>query len=319
MTENSERENTTSKDRHSDHQVLYHLVYVTGWCVITAAIDFAFLWPESHLLALVALMASLSLPITYEFTVWGMPVGWTGVTVATLFASILPIYDWLGPIRVPDVEVQGWLQPGDDPTPRTGCDPVSAVGSNEDPYWSPIGGFFRFRLGERPIQPPPKGATIVALGNNGVIITKAEMVPVIQIGECSLLSLQKTSRGLLVDANVYGESGKLIATIHDNAISGIEGKNSHVTREGDLSTLIVKEGANERLWVRFSNPYAIRVRGSFICPKSSVNIIFVRDDTVQTYPAPDPRLFPTVIANSCATDASMGFLPPPQAKISAPP
>ena len=33
---------------HGKHQQLYHLVYVVGFCVVFTAVDFVFLWPETH-------------------------------------------------------------------------------------------------------------------------------------------------------------------------------------------------------------------------------------------------------------------------------
>ena len=62
----SEERHHSANDNQDNHQGLYHLVYVLGFCVASAIVDFAFLWPENHFAALLALAALLSLPLVYE-------------------------------------------------------------------------------------------------------------------------------------------------------------------------------------------------------------------------------------------------------------
>ena len=118
--------------------------------------------------------------------------------------------------------------------------------------------------GERPKEPPPKGAVVVALGSNGIIVTKDEKVPIIKLDECVLLAIQRTPSGLLVDASVYDVDGKVLARIDNNAFQGLEGENSQTRREGDLSTLIVRHQQAERLWVHYANKAAIQIPGAYL-------------------------------------------------------
>ena len=75
---------------------------------------------------------------------------------------------------------------------------------------------------QRPKEARLKDAILVTLGSNGIIVTKTEKVAVVQIADCNLLSIQKTSNGLLVNASVFDLQGKLEAFIRDNAFTAIE-------------------------------------------------------------------------------------------------
>lgn len=56
MTEEDRASDGDGDGNHkSNDEKLYHWVYVAGWCIISAIVDFAFLWPETHLWALIAL------------------------------------------------------------------------------------------------------------------------------------------------------------------------------------------------------------------------------------------------------------------------
>jgi hypothetical protein len=80
MTEDSSTDNGPGTDEgHDKHKSLYHWVYVAGWCILSAIINFRFLWPESHFFSLLVLATLLSLPLIYELTVLGLPsIGTTG-------------------------------------------------------------------------------------------------------------------------------------------------------------------------------------------------------------------------------------------------
>jgi hypothetical protein len=293
--------------KKAEHSDLYHYVYSFGGSVLVGIVDFIFIWPESRLLALLAAAAWFSLLAVFELR--NFHKEWSVTVPVFLFVGAL-IANFLIPVQVPETTVTGTLQFADDPTPQTGCDPATGDDAEDQPYWSPFGGFIRFNI-QRPKEPPPKGAILVALGSNGVIVTKSEKVPIVKIGECTLLSIQRIQNSLLIDANVYNLKGELHAHVNDNAFTGIEDADSQITQEGDLSTLVVREGRNERLWVRFANSNAVQVRGIFFCPHTSTNVIVIGNDAMRAIP--DPRVnspLSTVSANTCVTDKPIGYGPP---------
>jgi hypothetical protein len=304
----------TDEKQGEHHDPRYHLVYAFGYAVLSLFVDFTFIWPESHLGALLFLAASFSLLAIYELREFPRHV--TTTVIVFLFVSV-PIVDFvIGVLNPPpETTVTGSLSPAGDPTPPTGCDPVTDANAKDQPYWSPFGGIFRMQM-ERPKNPPPKDAIVVALGGNGVIVTKNEKVPIVQIGECKLLSVQKTGDSLLIDAKVFDLKGQLRASIDNNAFRGLEDTGSTITQAGDLSTLIVREGNFERLWVRFLNRNAVQVRGVFFCPHTSSNVIVVRDDGVRMIPAARfaNTPFTTITHNACTTDSPLGYMPPSPAQ-----
>lgn len=217
MPEQGSTEGSGAPDSHyGQDQKLYHWVYVAGITILTGVVDFAFLWPEWHLGALLVFATWLSLVAIYEFR--NSTRGLAVTVPVLLFVGALIVnflVDALTPI--PERIVTGTLQAANDPRPLTGCDPASPG----DSYWSPFGGFLRFET-TKPKEAPPNDAIVVALGNNGIIVTKSESVPIIQVGECTLLSIQKTPNGLLVNASVFDLQGKLRAFLRDNSFTAIE-------------------------------------------------------------------------------------------------
>lgn len=244
---------------HKKHEKLYHWVYVFGVSIVFVLIDFVFLWPENHFFALMALAAIASLTAIYELTVLGFSALWvTGVVVA-LFAVTGGIYFAVGP-NLPEESVRsGWLVPANDPTPITGCNPAAKG--------APILQFGPLGMGaiKKPTIVIPKDAAIVDVGSNGVILTKSDKAePLIRVGECTLLSMQKTEDGILINSSVYDCSNKLIGNIKNNNFEGFENTHSHIEQGGNLSTLVIRDDSREQLWVRFLNPRAFQIRGKFI-------------------------------------------------------
>lgn len=70
-------------------QRLYHLVYTLGISAVFGLVDVLFLWPESHLKALLAGAAVLSLIATYELKSRGAP--WRLVAAVAAFLFVLAI------------------------------------------------------------------------------------------------------------------------------------------------------------------------------------------------------------------------------------
>jgi hypothetical protein len=261
-------------------------------------------WPIAHFWALFAGVAGF---VALLFMDGGLTGSQISIYTVIAIAGCVMIYFVAPPANKTETTVSGSLEPADDPTPRTGCDPSD--NPTDQGYWGVVGGFIHFPIA-RPKNPPPQNATIVALATDGIIVTKNEKVPVLEIPRCTLLSIENAPNGLLIDAKVYDTSGKLIASVADNNFTAVEGANSHVTREGDLSTLIIRDATfGERLWVHFANRHAVEVRGIFMCPREMANVIVVTKDIFRDYPTA-AMIMNNVLVNACTVDAPMGYWAP---------
>jgi hypothetical protein len=129
--QNIAKYNHGKKAEHSD---LYHYVYSFGGSVLVGIVDFIFIWPESHLLALLAAAAWFSLLAVFELR--NFRKEWSVTVPVFLFVGAL-IANFLIPVQVPETTVTGTLQFADDRTPETGCDPATSDNAKDQPYWSP--------------------------------------------------------------------------------------------------------------------------------------------------------------------------------------
>lgn len=94
-----------------DHKNLYHLVYSLGMSAVLGAVDFRFLWPETHLWALLAAAALLSLIAIFELTIRGVSRRLVAGLVVFFFALAIVGRWWLGSVKTA-------LKPLIDVTPR---------------------------------------------------------------------------------------------------------------------------------------------------------------------------------------------------------
>lgn len=139
---------------------------------------------------------------------------------------------------VPETEVVGTLQPGAAPDPPNKC---------------------------------PKGSTPdswkILIGNNAIQLAKSTKLPVLMIGSCKVLTIEKSDKGLSIDTDLFDTNGKLIATIKNNEFHALSGARASVERDHDLSKVIIKNGeGQEILNVHYINKSTVRVRGVFGCP-----------------------------------------------------
>ena len=226
-------------DGHRNHQKLYHWVYVAGWCILSAAIDFGFFWPESHGWALLALAALLSLPVIYELTVLGFRPFQVAAAVGALFALAGIAYLYIGPIPPP--KYVGWLQPANEPTPPNPCDNMPQ----------------QYRLPDM---------LLLLVGKSGFTSSPTAFVsgwpasgwPAVQIGNCEPISIKTGPNGIMITARFYDRNGNDVGSIKDNGYE-ISGENIVVDRSGDLSTLVVHgKNRDELLYARYINQSTIR-------------------------------------------------------------
>jgi hypothetical protein len=192
---------------------------------------------------------------------------WT-IWTASLAIIAGAIYWFVGPIVIPDVEVIGSLQPGNSPTPPNVCGP----------------------------GPFPDNAIAVLIGDNALVHLGAGKFRALAIGECDAISMEQTSAGVRVYADLYDANGKLVARIANGEIHTMTGENVRQERNGDLSVLIIKDRhGSELLNIRYLNPKTIQVRGIFGCPGHPP--VIVRDQQ------PVPGLF---IRGSCVVNMVPG-------------
>jgi len=239
-----------AKRDHGEHSYLFHFVYVLGYSVLSLAADFTFIWPESHLNGLLFLAAAFSLLSVYEFR--NSKKGWRIGIPIFLFVFAF-IANWIiGPIQVPEVEVIGSLQPGNDPTPPIPCNPR-----------------------------PPDTALKIFIGKNVAFQRDATIKKLIaiRVGSCPVATMEQTAAGIAVTASMYNSSGKLIVRIADGVMHIMTNGITRATRNGDLSTLIVTDDSrNELLYIRYLNPTTLRIKGTFGCPGHA--LVQITDDKV---------------------------------------
>jgi hypothetical protein len=104
-----------SRNNHNQHDARYHLVYAFGYAALSLAVDFIFIWPESHLFALLFLAAAFSLLALYELR--NIPSDWSIIVPGILFMAALTAYVIVGPVPPTETETHGWLTPAKEPLP----------------------------------------------------------------------------------------------------------------------------------------------------------------------------------------------------------
>lgn len=261
--ERGKKDGNASYGDHDQHKTLYHWVYVAGFCLLTAIVDFAFLWPENHLWALLALAAAVSLVAIYEMTVRGFGPCTVAATVMCLFAATILAFWVVGPIPAPaifptpvqrtfegqpripleDTEVHGALKSANEPIPPNGCDDAPNVAPD---------------------------AVKVLIGDNAVVQNGHGKFTAIRVRSCDAVIVDKRPEGVFVDASLYGKEGEPIATISNNQITALNGEHYVARQSYDESAVTVKDSAGRELfYVRFLNPTTIRIRGYFGCHGSA--------------------------------------------------
>lgn len=234
-------ENPGKPDQNSHGRSIAYRVAEFGLYAIFVSGDIFEWWKDHRIVALVIAVAALGFLLVID-------KGFSARTIARTLvgASLMAIaaYFFVPITGSPEVEVIGYLQPRNDPTPPNGCDGAKL----------------------------PANALKILIGTSGYVALPGQnKVTAIQIGKapnsCDVLTLESTPRGVEVGATLYDEHENLIARIADNEFHALNGSHSHIERQHDLGTLIVKDGSgNELLYIRFLNPTTIRARGTFGCP-----------------------------------------------------
>ena len=241
-----ERSRSSDENKTADSDLnptkLYHLVYAFGITVVFGFADFAFLWPESHLGALLFLAAVLSLVAVYEMlAVYRVAKTKTIAVVFVIFAACTVTYMAIGPALPIETETHGWLLPSGKPTPSNGCDSVSFNREN---------------------------AISFITGGGALVSSATTKTDILTIDGVPALSFERDGDKLSFDSDLFNEAGNLVARIIHNEFHLVAAEMSYQERSDDRSTLIVhdKQG-NELLYIAYINPRAVVIRGIFRGPR----------------------------------------------------
>jgi hypothetical protein len=190
-------------------------------------------------------------------------------SLLVLFAGgiIWHLYPTEEPIPVAGEEVYGELKPADDPTPSNACDQLNdrllAMGK-------------KFNV---PDMPKISSADLfkVIIGDNAIGTSAFGKYPVLTVGTCNAISLERTENGLLFNAILRDDDDNEVIQIENNRIKALKGGNYSARQSIDRATITVSNKSGKVLfYVRFLNPMAVRLRGFFGC--GSGNTISVEDD-----------------------------------------
>ena len=126
-----------------------------------------------------------------------------------------------------------------------------------------------------PDTPPtvriPQDALRMYLGDACAYTTQASIV-ILRIAGKDLLAMKRSKAGLLINAKIFSQDGRIIADIEDNEFS-VNPNNYFKIKRPDTSSLVVyDQNDNEALNVRYGSKSMLRVLGRFYSPRGLVQI-----------------------------------------------
>jgi hypothetical protein len=179
---------------------------------------------------------------------WLIAGGAVGAAAITALVGPMVAALFAGPPALPEeTEIHGWLMPGKEATPPNQCTSTS-----------------------RPTNAPPlpKNATLFVFGRNGAWTTANGKSTLLQVGNCTLMSVERDGERLAFNADIFDSSNEheLIARIEKNEFHLIPGKYSYQKRSPDRSALTVfdRQG-NKLLFIHYVNKSVVLVNGTFAC------------------------------------------------------
>ncbi|MDT5140663.1 MAG: hypothetical protein QOD58_4925 [Mycobacterium sp.] len=219
------------------------------------SIDVHDIWPWSRGVAvIVGILATIALLYLEAFATGAIGFLAFSICSAVIVLAGLVVYRAVPEHKIPEIEVIATLQPGNEKAPPNPCDAM--IDPNDQ-------SFLKILVGSNAYFGREK-ATAIKIGASGP-------------NSCDVLTMERTPTGVKVGADLYDADGKLITRIRDKEIHAISGPNSSIERNGDLSTLIVKDGSGaEILFLKYLNQTTIRLRGVFGCPGHAT--ITIKDD-----------------------------------------
>lgn len=225
---------------------------------IYLAVDAFDIWPRSHLGCLVIAVLGLIGLLLLDGGFSGKSIVIIGAAATVASIAIFFIVPTIGarpddqPIaqdrHAPEVEVIGTLQPNAEPTPSNRCPAATSPDA-----WK------------------------IMFGDSAVQFAEPVEVPLLKVGSCHVLTINRETSGILVTADLFDARGRLVAALKNNEFHALSGERSRVERDHSLSKLIIQnaDGA-EILYVDYMNKSTVRVRGIFGCPGHS--LIAIKDN-----------------------------------------
>jgi hypothetical protein len=225
------------------------------------AVDAFEIWHRSHLGALFAAFVGVVALLLLDGRFSRRKII---VFAGTVAAACLAIY-FVVPAEPapPEIEVVGTLRPGND-----GSVPDRCAAATDPEAWR------------------------LLIGTSAAQFVGPIDYPLLVVGNCPVLTINRDATGISVTADLFDDTGHLVASIKNNEFHALSGATSKIERDHDLSKLIVMaEGSREILFVHYMNKSTVRVRGVFGCPGHAT--IEVKDNA----PLPGVYMAPGVCIN----------------------
>jgi hypothetical protein len=238
--------------------------------LFTDAID---VWPKSHVGCLVlAYIGILGVLLLDGFCETAFPLKRSIILGAISLLGCVTVY-FIAPLFAEqEIEVHGRLEAG-------------AAGPSD----------CERQMLANTAKPPPNPMNIL-FGNSGFAFGNVTDMPVLSIASCKVFWVTRDQDGLEINARLYDQEGKLIATINNNDYTAFQGDRSSVDREHDLSQITVSDRElGEILHVEYPNQNTVKLRGVFGCPGHA--LVRVQDN----------RPIPNVSMNGACINAPNGI------------
>jgi hypothetical protein len=192
------------------------------------------LWRGSHTLSL---WLGVALCIGAAYLVWGFNRTFKIAAVALIVAGFVAWHY----LPAPQPALQGWLSPGDEPTPPNACD----------------------RL--------PGKALLVICGNSAAWGTRFPQT-IIKIGDERLLTMDKVKGRVAISGKFFSVDGRIVAELKNNRFYVNPNNYFRIERPDSHSLTVIDQQDETVLSVRYLNPHTIRFSGVVRGPLKTVPI-----------------------------------------------
>lgn len=116
------------------------------------------------------------------------------------------------------------------------------------------------------------GEKTVFLGNSAVVIgSELNQFCLIRIKDKNLLTIENVPGGIVIDATIYDKDNNLVATIKKNVFNATNA-NDYYSKATENSLLVLDKDNNLIFSVRYLNPRAVKITGTFRMPGTNKSI-----------------------------------------------
>jgi hypothetical protein len=245
---------------------------ITAWELFATTIflilEFYFVWSSSHIftwiLATVTVAGSLFLALP-------MPIGLTVAAIA--MAAGLGTIEFVPPMPLAETETHGWLGPANEPSPP---DPCAHLG-----------------------HPIPQNAIAVYFGSNAAWTDKNKEI-ILKVHGRPLITYERNGKGeITFNADIFNDRGDPCCSYTTRRVSSRSiGDVVSRAKRGSKHPDVHDQKGNEVLYLKFTNPAAIQIRGVFNAPGLYTPVTIEKD----FMSGPFPRL-----SNNCFMPAAALF------------